>query len=148
MARAIRKHDAGLHLKTAGTTWLEEVAGLATAGGDALKLAQQVYEKAYARIDDLCKPYAAVIDIDRTKLPDPKTVRGWSAKDFSAALRHDPKNPAYNRHFRQLIHVGFKVAAEMGDTYYQALEAHADVIGRLVTENLLEKHIKPVFVRA
>jgi hypothetical protein len=148
MARAIRKHDAGLHLKTAGTTWLEEVAGLATAGGDALKLAQEVYEKAYARIDDLCKPYAAVIDIDRTKLPDPKTVHNWSASEFSSALRHDQKNRAYNRHLRQLIHVGFKVAAEMGPVYYQALETSATVIGRLVTENLLEKHIKPVFVQA
>ncbi|MFI5341385.1 MAG: tagaturonate epimerase family protein [Candidatus Methylomirabilales bacterium] len=147
IARALRKHNAGLHLKTAGTTWLEEVAGLATAGGDTLKLAQEVYEKAYARIDDLCKPYAAVIDIDRAKLPDPKGVRGWSASEFAATLRHDQKNPAYNRHFRQLIHVGFKVAAEMGDTYYQALEANAKVIGRLVTENLLEKHIKPVFVQ-
>jgi hypothetical protein len=43
--------------------------------------------------------------------------------------------------------VGFKVAAEMGDTYYRALERHAAVIGRLVTENLLEKHIKPVFLQ-
>jgi hypothetical protein len=65
-----------------------------------------------------------------------------------AALRHDQKNPAYNRHLRQLIHVGFKVAAEMGPVYYQALEANAGVIGRLVTENLLEKHIKPVFLQA
>jgi hypothetical protein len=148
MARAMKKHGAGLHLKTAGTTWLEEVAGLAMAGGDALKLAQEIYEKAYARIDDLCKPYAAVIDIDRAKLPDPKTLRGWSSSAFVAALRHEQKNPAYNRHLRQLIHVGFKVAAEMGDAYYKALEANANVIGRLVTENLLEKHIKPVFVQA
>jgi hypothetical protein len=42
--------------------------------------------------------------------------------------------------------VGFKVAAEMGEAYYQALATHADTIGRLVTENLLEKHIKRVFV--
>ena len=147
MARAVRKHDAGLHLKTAGTTWLEEVAGLAMAGGDALKLAQEIYEKAYGRLEDLCKPYAAVIDIDRAKLPEPKTVRGWSGSEYAAVLRHDQKNPAYNRHFRQLVHVGFKVAAEMGDAYYRALEAHAGVIGRLVTENLLEKHIKPVFMQ-
>lgn len=146
MARAVRNHDAGLHLKTAGTTWLEEVAGLAIAGGAALKLAQEIYEKAFGRAEELCKPYAAVIDIDRAKLPDPKTVRGWSGAEFGAALRHDQKNPAYNRHFRQLIHVGFKVAAEMGPVYYQALEANAEVIGRLVTENLLEKHVKPVFL--
>jgi tagaturonate epimerase len=147
MARAMRKHDAGVHLKTAGTTWLEEVAGLAMAGGDALKLAQEIYEKAYARLDELCKPYAAVIDIDRARLPEPKTVRGWSGAEYAAALRHDQKCRAYNPHFRQLLHVGFKVAAEMGPAYLQALEANADVIGRLVTENLLEKHVKPVFLQ-
>lgn len=31
--KAIRKFDAGIHVKTAGTTWLEEVIGLAQAGG-------------------------------------------------------------------------------------------------------------------
>ena len=148
IARAVRKHDAGVHVKTAGTTWLEEVAGLALAGGDGLKLAQEIYQKAYGRIDDLCKPYAAVIDIDRVKLPPPDAVRGWSGTAFAAALRHDQKSAAYNQHFRQLIHVGFKVAAEMGSTYYHALEAHADTIGRLVTENLLEKHIKRLFLLA
>jgi hypothetical protein len=146
IACAIKKHDAGLHLKTAGTTWLEEVAGLALAGGEALGMAQGIYEKAYGRADELCKPYAAVIDIDRTKLPAPATVRGWSGAQFAAALRHDQKNPSYNVHFRQLVHVGFKVAAELGEAYYQALERHADTIGRLVTENLLEKHIKRVFL--
>ena len=146
IARAVRKHGAGVHVKTAGTTWLEEVAGLALAEGDALKMAQEIYEKAYGRMEDLCKPYAAVIDIDRAMLPEPKTVRRWLGTEYAAALRHDQKCPAYNRHFRQLVHVGFKVAAEMGSAYYQALDAHADVIGRLVTENLLEKHIKPLFV--
>ena len=87
-----------------------------------------------------------MIDIDRAKLPDPKTVRGWSGAQLAAALRHDQKNPAYNVSLRQLVHVGFKVAAEMGDTYYQALEKYADTIGRLVTENLLEKHVKRVFL--
>ncbi len=146
IARALRTRGAGVHVKTAGTTWLEEVAGLALAGGDGLSLAREIYEKAFGRIDDLCKPYAAVIDIDRAKLPEPKTVRGWSGTAFAAALRHDQRNPDYNRHFRQLIHVGFKVAAEMGPAYYQALETHAKVIGGLVTENLLEKHIKRLFV--
>ena len=147
IGHALRAHGAGLHLKTAGTTWLEEVAGLATAGGDGLKMAQEIYEKAYARIDELCKPYSAVIDIDRAKLPDPKTVRGWSGAQYAAALRHDQKNPAYNPHFRQLLHVGFKVPAEMGDSYLKALDAHAATIGRLVTENIFEKHIRPVFLQ-
>ncbi len=147
MAKAIRKHGAGLHLKTAGTTWLEEVAGLALAGGDGLKLAQEIYARAYGRLEELCKPYTAVIDIDARRLPDPATVGTWSGPAFAAALRHDQKDAAYNRNFRQLVHVGFKVAAEMGETYYQALAAHASTIGRLVTENIFEKHMKPVFLQ-
>lgn len=148
IARALRKHDAGLHLKTAGTTWLEEVAGLATAGGDALSLAKEIYAEAWGRIDELCRPYAAVIDVDRTRLPEPKTVGKWSSSEFVAALRHDEKCPAYNPHFRQLLHVAFRVAAELGAAYAEALDAHAGMIGRLVTENLFERHMKPVFMSA
>lgn len=146
IARALRKHDAGLHLKTAGTTWLEEVAGLAMAGGDALSLAKEIYAQAYGRIDELCRPYVAVIDIDRTRLPEPKTVGQWSSLEFVAALRHDEGCPAYNPHFRQLLHVAFRVAAELGAAYTEALDEHAGVIAPLVTENLFERHMKPVFM--
>jgi len=31
------------HLKTAGTTWLEELIGLAAAGGDGLVIAKEIY---------------------------------------------------------------------------------------------------------
>ncbi len=148
IARALHRHDAGLHLKTAGTTWLEEIAGLAAAGGDSLGLAKEIYARAYDQIDELCRPYAAVIAIDRARLPEPSAVRGWSASGYAAALRHDQECPAYNPHFRQLLHVAYKVAAEMGTEYLQALDANADVIGGLVTENLFEKHIRPVFMRA
>ena len=143
--RALRAHGAGLHLKTAGTTWLEEVPGLALAGGESLRLVQEIYAQAYERIDELCAPYAAVIDIDRTRLPKPEAVRAWSSSEYVAALRHDQEDPAYNPHFRQLLHVAFRVAAEAGAEYLQALDANAEVIGRLVTQNLLEKHIVRVF---
>ena len=43
MRRALARFDAGLHIKTAGTTWLEEVIGLAEAGGDGLALAKEIY---------------------------------------------------------------------------------------------------------
>ena len=39
--RYFEKHDKGMHIKTASTTWLEEVIGLALAGGDALKRGQK-----------------------------------------------------------------------------------------------------------
>lgn len=147
MARAIHAHDAGLHLKTAGTTWLAEVEGLATAGGDALAVAREIYAQAYTRVEELCRPYAAVIDIDRARLPEPAAVRAWSGAAYAAALRHDPASPAYNPHVRQLLHVAFKVAAEMGPAYLQAVDDCASVISPLVTENLVERHIRPVFGR-
>ena len=38
--RVLPQFDAGLHLKTAGTTWLEELIGLAEAGGEGLRFSQ------------------------------------------------------------------------------------------------------------
>src|ERR1043166_8735132 len=136
--RALARTGAGLHVKTAGTTWLEEVIGLAESGGDGLALAQE--------IDALCAPYATVIDIDRAKLPTEEEVRGWSSEEFTDALRHDPQNPRYNASLRQLLHVGYKVAAKMGERYLKALEACEETVARNVTENLYERHIRPIFI--
>jgi len=143
---ALKKFDAGLHVKTAGTTWLEELIGLALAGGDALELAGRIYSDALKRFDELCKPYATVIDIDSSKLPSPQLVAGWSGEQFARALRHDPQCPDYNPNFRQLLHVAYKVAAEMGSEFTDALEAHRQVIAENVTENIYQRHIKPIFV--
>jgi hypothetical protein len=87
--RALERFGAGVHLKTAGTTWLEELIGLAEAGGEGLDLAKQVYAKAFENRDALCEPYATVIDIDYAKLPDPAVVNGWSFRTvhFGAASR-------------------------------------------------------------
>src|SRR5262249_10529426 len=111
--RCMKKHNAGIHIKTAGTTWLEELIGLASAGGNGLTIAKEVYAQAYSRFDELCGPYASVIDIDRSKLPTPSAVQSWSANEYTDALRHDPSQKLYNPHLRQLLHVGYKVAAQM-----------------------------------
>ena len=146
IGRALRKHGAGLHLKTAGTTWLEELIGLAEAGGDGLTIARQVYRSAYSRMDQVCAPYATVIDIDKVKLPAPQQVESWTGKRFCDALRHDPSCPEFNPHFRQLLHVGFRVAAEMGDRYYAALEQNEATIAKNVRENLYERHVRRLFL--
>ncbi len=143
---AMTKTGAGVHLKTAGTTWLEELIGLAEAGGDGLALVKEVYAEAFAHSAELCAPYAAVIDIDATKLPQPETVAAWTSAEFNSALRHDRSNAAYNQSFRQLLHVGFKVAARMGDRYLKALVANEDVVAKNVTTNLFERHVRPVFL--
>jgi hypothetical protein len=145
MAEIIRKYDKGLHLKTAGTTWLEEVIGLALAGGEGLALAKQIYADSYNRRDELCEPYADVIDIDGSQLPSIEEVNTWSSEKYANTLRHIQGHPDYNSNFRQLIHVAYKVAAEMGEKYISAFEKYSDVIGSCVEENIYDRHLKRLF---
>jgi hypothetical protein len=143
---AMRRTGAGVHIKTAGTTWLEELIGLAEAGGEGLAIAKEVYAQSVEHMDALCAPYAAVIDIDPGRLPGADEVSGWSSEQYVQALRHDQSNPAYNLHLRQLLHVGYKVAANMGDRYYDALREFETEVSRNVTDNLWQRHIKPLFI--
>ena len=143
--RLVKKHGCGLHVKTAGTTWLEEVIGLAESGGDGLRVAQEIYAGAHRRFDELTGPYATVIDVKKERLPTPETVAGWGSGEFVRALRHDQGCAEYNPDFRQLIHVGFKVATELGPRYLDALAANEAVIARNVTHNLFERHLQPIF---
>jgi hypothetical protein len=142
----IKRFNVGVHLKTAGTTWLEELIGLAEAGGSGLALAKEIYAEAFADREELCEPYATVIDIDTAKLPSPMVVNGWSSEQYTSALRHVRGAAAYNASLRQLLHVGFKVAAKMGRKYLSLLEANEAVIAKNVTENLYKRHIAPVFL--
>jgi tagaturonate epimerase len=143
---AMKRFSTGVHLKTAGTTWLEEIIGLAEAGGDGLALAKEIYAQAFDHRTELCAPYATVIDIDPEKLPSPTRVSGWTSDEFTSALRHDPNSAVYNRSLRQLLHVGFKIAAKMGGRYIDLLEANEAIIAKNVTQNLYSRHIAPVFL--
>ena len=145
MARVIAKYDKGIHVKTAGTTWLEEVIGLAISGDEGLVVAKEIYINALSRKEELCAPYADVIDIDDSKLPTPEEVAGWTGEKFGNTLRHIPGHPDYNSNFRQLIHVGYKVAAEMGEKYTGLLEKYSEVVGGCVEENIYDRHLKRLF---
>jgi len=145
MRRVLQEFDAGVHLKTAGTTWLEEVCGLAAAGGDGLALAKSFYCRALDRYDELCGPYAPVLDIDKAKLPASEEVEHWNSEEFVNTLLHDPEQPAYNPHFRQLLHVAYKLAAEAGTEYRETIAECADQVHTKVRTNLLERHIIPLF---
>lgn len=145
MASIINKYNKGIHVKTAGTTWLEEVIGLSISGDEGLEVAKEIYTKALARKDELCAPYADVIDIDDLLLPTPEEVSSWSGEKFGNTLRHIPGHPDYNSNFRQLIHVGYKVAAEMGTKYTGLLEKYADIVGGCVEENIYDRHLKRLF---
>ncbi len=144
--KAMAQTGAGFHLKTAGTTWLEELIGLAEAGGDGLVLAKEIYAYALAHVDEFCAPYASVIDIDRSQLPDSSIVNGWTGSQMANALRHIPGHPEFNAHVRQLLHVSFKVAAKAGTRYTDLLKANEDIVGKQVTENIYERHMRPLFL--
>ncbi|MFX1447547.1 MAG: tagaturonate epimerase family protein, partial [Promethearchaeota archaeon] len=144
--KTIKKFDAGFHLKTSGTTWLEEIIGLAMAGGEGLELAKEIYTKAHGRLDELCAPYVTVVNIQKDKLPFPEHVKEWNSEEFVKALRHDLSCKYYNRDFRQLLHIGYKVAAEMGSRYIETLNKYEEIIARNVMENIYERHLKKLFL--
>ena len=119
-AFALRLEAAGPphHLKTAGTTWLEELIGLAASGGEGLRIAKEIYGAALQRFDELCAPYASVIDVRRASLPTAESVADWSGAAFADTLRHDPACPAYNADFRQLLHGQLQTGGRDGRAVY------------------------------
>lgn len=145
MGELIRKYDKGIHVKTAGTTWLEEVIGLAMSGGEALEMAKQIYATAFKRQDELCGPYSTVIDIDPSTLPLPAELEHWNGEKFAATLRNIPGHPDYHPGFRQLIHVAYKVAAEMGENYLNMINKNSKVVGEQVMVNIYERHLCRLF---
>ncbi len=142
--KCLQSSGAGVHLKTAGTTWLEELIGMAEAGGQGLELAKEIYAQALAAIDQLCAPYASVIDVDHSQLP--QQVDAWSSQQYVDALRHAPDCQDFNPSFRQLLHVGYKIASQMGDRYLAMLAECEETISKNVTANLYERHLVPLFV--
>jgi tagaturonate epimerase len=141
----IKKYDKGIHLKTAGTTWLEEVIGLAVSGGEALHFVKEIYYKSLEKIEELCAPYADVIDINVSLLPSKSVVSGWNSKKFADSLRHVPGNPDYDPNMRQLIHVAYKLAAMKMDEYYRLLESNEKTVSECVFENIYDRHICRLF---
>lgn len=144
MQELIQKHNAGLHLKTAGTTWLEEIIGLAESEREAFYFCRELYAGALNRYEELTKDYATVLSIDREKLPVPEDFK--SGKEYADALRHEPENTSYNPDFRQLMHCAYKLAAERDEEFYAFLEKHRERIEHNVTYNLYERHLKPLFL--
>jgi hypothetical protein len=145
IGRIINKHNKGIHLKTAGTTWLEEVTGLALSGGEALDFVKNIYYKSLEKIDELCAPYADVIDIDRSSLPSKAEVSDWDNLKFADSVRHDQGNKSYNPNIRQLIHVAYKLAALKMDEYFKLLDKNEKTVSGCVYENVYNRHICRLF---
>jgi len=144
--QVLKQTGAGVHLKTAGTTWLEEIIGLAESGGAGLQMAKDIYAEAVDHSKELCAPYATVIDVQMDKLPLVNEVLQLNGDEFAAAIRHEPSDPRFNPSMRQLVHVSFKLAAKRGQAYLNLLDACRDAVARNVTFNLYQRHMKPLFV--
>jgi hypothetical protein len=141
----IKKHNKGIHVKTAVTTWLEEVIGLAQSDGEALRFVKDIYSKSLEKIDELCAPYADVIDINRSSLPSKDEVSKWSNIKFADSIRHVPGNKSYNPNMRQLIHVAYKLAALKMEEYFRLLDKNEKVVSECVYENIYNRHICRLF---
>lgn len=145
ISNLLRKTDAGLHVKTAGTSWLAEIIGLCEAGGDGLAIVQEIYSAAYHDWEALCLPYSDVIDIDPGKLPSPESIDKTSGTEFAAMMQHDATCSHFNANVRQLMHVSFKLAANKGNRYLDLLKQHSEIVGNQVTRTIYEKHLKKLF---
>ena len=145
--QAMQATGAGIHIKTAGTNWLEELVGLSEAGGEGLALVKSFYADAMGKIDEFCAPYATVIDINKAKLPSVATVNGWTGQRLANAIRHIQGHPEFDANVRQLLHVSFKLAAKAGDQYLNLLKANEAIVAKNVGDNLYDRHFKPLFLR-
>jgi len=144
--RLVKRHGAGLHLKTAGTTWLEEIAAIAGSGEEGRVLTAGIYADALSRYDEVTAPYATVLHIDRSRLPSAAEVASWDASRLSRTIIHDQSCRDFDPNVRQLFHVSFKLAAEAGPRFTDLLQQHAEAVGAAVTGNLWERHLKPLFL--
>lgn len=138
----IKKHNAGLHLKTAGTTWLEEIIGLAESEGEGFLFSKNIYSEALDRYDELTENYKTVLSIDKNLLPGTDFFN--SGKEFATALRHDQESESYNPHFRQLMHCAYKIAAEK-ENFQSLLNQFRSKIEENVKFNLYQRHLKKIF---
>ena len=135
---------AGLHIKTAGTTWLEELHGLILAGEEGLEFVKKIYKEALQRIDELSAPYKDVINIERSNLPSGNEIYDFSQQKLAGMLVHNTENKLYNVDLRQLLHLSYKLPAENLSNYYSLLEKHEEVIAEQVTKNIY-RHLRKVF---
>ena len=111
-----------------------------------LPLAKKIYNLSYDRLEELRKPYETVVEIERGKLPLPATVAQWSSLEFVGALMHEKDSTTVDRNVRQLVHIAFRVAAEMGDEFRQGLITARETIEGNVTHNLYSRHIEPLYI--
>jgi hypothetical protein len=96
-------------------------------------------------IDELCAPYADVIDIKISFLPSKQEVSQWNSARFSDSLKHIPGNSDYNPNMRQLVHVAYKLAALQMKDYFRLLDKNEQIVSKCVYENIFNRHLCRLF---
>lgn len=145
ISKLLFKYDCGIHIKTAGTTWLEEVIGLAISGKVGATFVKDLYASALDNINALCEPYSDVIDIDIQMLPSFDEVNSWSGERIADALRHNPLNKFYNPGMRQLVHIAYKFASDNIDQFRKLILSNKLIVYEQVYMNLSKRHLNPLF---
>ena len=81
-----------------------------------------------------------------TEPPTPDEVDDWDSQAFVETLEHNQRCAGFNIHFRQLIHISFRIAAEKRDQLLALLRANRTTVESRVSDNLLKRHIEPLFL--
>ena len=146
MHEALKKFDAGVHLKTAGTTWLEELIGLAMAGGDGLEIAKDVYRGAWGRFDELCAPMPRWSTSIAPRCPRRRSLPAGTARPWPPHCVTKPPARLTIRTFASSCTSATRSRPRWGGRFTAALQKHSAVIAANVTHNLYERHIRPLFL--
>ena len=73
-------------------------------------------------------------------------VAGWTSEQITGALRHDQKHPLFNAELPPTPARLLQARRQAGPRYLDLLKANEEIVGKNVTENLYERHLKPLFV--
>ena len=96
------------------------------------------------RFDELCAPYASVVDIDRDALPAPEVVARWDGASPPRCVTMP--HAGLQSNLRQLLHVGYKIAAEMGELFTAPGTALQRDCRQRDPAIYIERHIRPLFL--
>lgn len=87
-----------------------------------------------------------VLEIDKSKLPSGEEGECLSGEQFARMIIHNPNDPEFSPHVRQLLHTAYKIAYENSDRFMSELERNKAIIEKNVTKNIFQRHVKPLYL--
>lgn len=142
--KVIKQANVGIHIKTAGSTWLTDCTALIQINEDTLDLVKSIYAIALNQIDLLSKSYINKLKIDKTKLPTSAEMFMWPSEGMKAVLTIHDKD--FNPNLRQLMSIAFNIAAEYGAIFTECIIDNNEEISKQHTISIYESIIKPILI--